>query len=262
MAESGEAHGSGEAPGSEAPGSQAPGSKPSAGESPRRAGSEAEGTAAAASTEPLPGAVSSRTSSRRRRRRRVGGASLTASDAAELGAEPATTDGAEAPASPLVLVPKVGLAEPAGRKRRRARRPPRERVPVPAGRAKTMLITVGHTRTQIAVLEEEELVEHYIASQDDHSIVGNIYLGRVQNVLPGMEAAFVNIGEERNAVLYAGEVTFNEDVDGVRPRIERVLKSGQAILAQVTKDPIGAKGARLSTEISIAGRYVVLVPDT
>ena len=128
-------------------------------------------------------------------------------------------------------------------------------------RPRTMLITVGKVRTQIGVLEEGELVEHYVASVGDHSIVGNIYQGRVQNVLPGMEAAFVNIGEERNAVLYAGEITFSEDVEGVSRRIEKVLKSGQPILAQVTKDPMGSKGARLSTEISLAGRYVVLVPD-
>jgi ribonuclease E len=162
----------------------------------------------------------------------------------------------------LVLVPGEGAGEAGRRRTRRTRRPARERQPLPAARPKTMLITVAATRTQIAVLEEGELVEHYVASQDDHSIVGNIYLGRVQNVLPGMEAAFINIGEERNAVLYAGEVTFDEEVEGVSRRIEKVLKSGQPILAQVTKDPIGAKGARLSTEISIAGRYVVLVPDT
>jgi ribonuclease E len=125
-----------------------------------------------------------------------------------------------------------------------------------------MLITVGKQRTQIGVMEEGELVEHYVASQHDHSIVGNIYIGRVQNVLPGMEAAFINIGEERNAVIYAGEVTFSEDVEGPSRRIEKVLKSGQPILAQVTKDPMGSKGARLSAEISLAGRYVVLVPDT
>jgi ribonuclease E len=126
-----------------------------------------------------------------------------------------------------------------------------------------MLVTVGKRRTQIGVLEEGDLVEHYVASDEDHSIVGNIYLGRVQNVLPGMEAAFINIGEERNAVLYAGEVTFDEDVEGMsKRRIEKLLKSGQPILAQVTKDPMGAKGARLSTEISMAGRYVVLVPDS
>jgi ribonuclease E len=125
-----------------------------------------------------------------------------------------------------------------------------------------MLITVRKERTQIGVMEEGELVEHYVASQQDHSIVGNIYIGRVQNVLPGMEAAFINIGEERNAVIYAGEVTFSEDVEGPSRRIEKVLKSGQPILAQVTKDPMGSKGARLSAEISLAGRYVVLVPDT
>ncbi|HLI57987.1 MAG TPA: hypothetical protein VKY26_13260, partial [Actinomycetota bacterium] len=217
---------SGEAP---EPGSSGEGSPEATGPAEARPPGEE-----AAAAEPLPG-VPSRSSSRRRRRRRVAVVPLAAADAAALGTEPGATDGSEGAVAPLMLVPKVGLAEPAGHKRRRARRPPRERLPVPDAKPKTMLITVGHTRTQIAVLEEGELVEHYIASQEDHSIVGNIYLGRVQNVLPGMEAAFINIGEERNAVLYAGEVTFDEDVEGVRPRIEKVLKSGQPILAQVTK---------------------------
>ena len=124
-----------------------------------------------------------------------------------------------------------------------------------------MLIMVRPHRNQIAVLEESELVELYLAGQEDRSIVGNVYLGRVQNVLPGMEAAFINIGEERNAVIYVGEVSFDEEVEGVGRRIEKVLKSGQPILAQVTKDPIGSKGARLTSEISLAGRYVVLVPE-
>ena len=264
MSETGEAPATGEQP-DEQPGEQS-------GEAGAAAGAAATGQAAGAAGatgaeeagrtgEPGTSAGTLSRSARRRRRRRV--APVAGSGDAGAGAIPAPVEpGDEAPARHLVLVPKVGLAEAPGRKRRRARRPPRERLPVPVARPKTMLITVGHTRTQIAVLEEGELVEHYVASQDDHSIVGNIYLGRVQNVLPGMEAAFINIGEERNAVLYAGEVTFDEDVEGVRPRIEKVLKSGQSILAQVTKDPIAAKGARLSTEISIAGRYVVLVPDT
>ena len=188
-----------------------------------------------------------------RRRRRRGGKATSASEPDALPAAPAAAAGGLAP-----------IEGPADRKRpaRRARRGRPERQPIPPSRPKTMLITVRKQRTQIGVMEEGELVEHYVASQQDHSIVGNIYIGRVQNVLPGMEAAFINIGEERNAVIYAGEVTFNEDVDGPSRRIEKVLKSGQPILAQVTKDPMGSKGARLSAEISLAGRYVVLVPDT
>jgi Rne/Rng family ribonuclease len=93
------------------------------------------------------------------------------------------------------------------------------------------------------------------------SYVGNIYLGRIQNVLPGMEAAFVDIGKGRNGVLYAGEVNYDEaDLDGELPRIEQTLKPGQAVLVQVTKDPMGTKGARLTQQLSIAGRYCVLAP--
>jgi len=123
-----------------------------------------------------------------------------------------------------------------------------------------MLITAEGNRNQIAILQERELIEHFVSADQDRSIVGNIYVGRVQNVLPGMEAAFLDIGEARNAVLYAGEVSFDEEIEGPPPRIESMLKSGQAVLAQVTKDPMGAKGARLTTEVSLAGRYVVLVP--
>jgi ribonuclease E len=95
-----------------------------------------------------------------------------------------------------------------------------------------------------------------------HSMVGNVYLGRIQNVLPGMEAAFVDIGRGRNGVLYAGEVNYSpEDLDGGRPpRIEQVLKSGQAVMVQVTKDPMGGKGARLTAQISLPGRFLVMAP--
>lgn len=123
-----------------------------------------------------------------------------------------------------------------------------------------MLITSREDRHQVAVLEDRILTEHYVAHSHSRSIVGNIYVGQVHAVLPGMEAAFINIGEARNAVLYAGEIAFEEELDGERPRIETVLKSGQTVLAQVTRDPMGSKGARLTTEISIPGRYLVLVP--
>ncbi len=117
-------------------------------------------------------------------------------------------------------------------------------------------------RTQIAVLEDDILVEHYVDRATHRSYVGNVYLGRVQNVLPSMEAAFVDIGKGRNAVLYAGEVNWDSfGLDGHQPkRIESVLKSGQSVLVQVTKDPVGHKGARLTSQISLPGRYLVYVP--
>jgi ribonuclease E len=130
------------------------------------------------------------------------------------------------------------------------------------GPERRMIVTEGAERTQIGVLEGPALVEHYVTRKSGRSMVGNIYLGRVQNVLPGMEAAFVDIGRGRNAVLYAGEVNYNEeDLDGEAPRIEKVLKAGQPVLVQVTKDPIGAKGARLTAQVSLAGRYLVLQPE-
>jgi ribonuclease E len=130
------------------------------------------------------------------------------------------------------------------------------------GPDRRMVVTEGAERTQIGVLEGSTLVEHYVTRKSGRSMVGNIYLGRVQNVLPGMEAAFVDIGRGRNAVLYAGEVNYNEeDLDGEAPRIEKVLKAGQPVLVQVTKDPIGAKGARLTAQVSLAGRYLVLQPE-
>jgi ribonuclease E len=121
--------------------------------------------------------------------------------------------------------------------------------------------------TQIALLEGRTLVEHYIsrASDDATQIDGNIYRGRVQNVLPGMEAAFVDIGTPKNAVLYHGDVRYDtEDVEttSAQPRIEQLLRPGQTILCQVTKNPIGAKGARLTQEVSLPGRFVVLVPNS
>ncbi|WP_067963915.1 Rne/Rng family ribonuclease [Nocardiopsis trehalosi] len=117
-------------------------------------------------------------------------------------------------------------------------------------------------RTQIAVLEDDVLVEHYVDRATHKSYVGNVYLGRVQNVLPSMEAAFVDIGKGRNAVLYAGEVNWDASgLEGQPKRIESVLKSGQSVLVQVTKDPLGHKGARLTSQISLPGRYLVYVPD-
>ena len=127
---------------------------------------------------------------------------------------------------------------------------------------RVMVVRQGPERTQIGVLEDNVLVEHYVARKDHASMVGNVYLGKVQNVLPSMEAAFVDIGRGRNAVLYAGEVNYDASaLEGRPPRIEQALKSGQSVLVQVTKDPIGHKGARLTSQVSLPGRYMVYVPD-
>jgi len=127
---------------------------------------------------------------------------------------------------------------------------------------RVMVVRQGEERTQIAVLEDGVLVEHYVTRKDQASMVGNVYLGKVQNVLPSMEAAFVDIGRGRNAVLYAGEVNYDASaLEGKPPRIEQALKSGQSVLVQVTKDPIGHKGGRLTSQVSLPGRYMVYVPD-
>lgn len=125
-----------------------------------------------------------------------------------------------------------------------------------------MIVRQKGDRTQIAVLEDKILVEHYVNKNSNVSYVGNVYLGKVQNVLPSMEAAFVDIGKGRNAVLYAGEVNWDEAglSENKDKRIEHVLKSGQMVMVQVTKDPIGQKGARLTSQVSLPGRYVVFVP--
>ena len=145
------------------------------------------------------------------------------------------------------------------------RRRGRERKGRPVGRY-LMCVHVRPEATQIAVLEGRALIEHYVSRpQDDISqIHGNIYLGRVQNVLPGMEAAFVDIGTPKNAVLYRGDIQYDpEDVEqSGTPRIEQVLRAGQAIVCQVTKNPIGSKGARLTQEVSLPGRFVVLIPNS
>ncbi|HEX6467490.1 MAG TPA: Rne/Rng family ribonuclease [Streptosporangiaceae bacterium] len=125
-----------------------------------------------------------------------------------------------------------------------------------------MVVRRQGERTQIAVLEDGVLVEHYVDRASHQSYVGNVYLGKVQNVLPSMEAAFVDIGKGRNAVLYAGEVNWDTaGLEGQPRRIESALKSGQSVLVQVTKDPLGHKGARLTSQISLPGRYLVYVPD-
>ncbi|MCC5954120.1 MAG: Rne/Rng family ribonuclease [Acidimicrobiia bacterium] len=142
----------------------------------------------------------------------------------------------------------------------------KERKGRPVGRY-LMAVSVGPKATQIAVFEGRNLIEHYVSrpSDDISQIHGNIYVGKVQNVLPGMEAAFVDIGTPKNAVLYRGDVQYDaEDIDegGANPRIEHILKPKQLIVCQVTKNPIAHKGARLTQEVSLPGRFVVLIPNS
>ena len=132
---------------------------------------------------------------------------------------------------------------------------------------RVMVVRSKHGRIQIAVLEDGVLVEHYVARSQEASLIGNVYLGRVQNVLPSMEAAFVDIGRGRNAVLYSGEVDWDAAAEnsenGTKQarRIELALKPGDRVLVQVTKDPVGHKGARLTSQVSLPGRYLVYVPN-
>jgi ribonuclease E len=134
-----------------------------------------------------------------------------------------------------------------------------------------MCVHVGESATQLAVLEGLTLIEHYVSHPQDaaNQIDGNIYLGRVQNVLPGMEAAFVDIGTPKNAVLYRGDVRYDPDdllqsspSSSTKARIEELLRPGQTIVCQATKNPIGTKGGRLTQEVSLPGRFVVLVPNS
>ncbi len=132
---------------------------------------------------------------------------------------------------------------------------------------RAMVVRAKEDRIQIAVLEDDVLVEHYVAKAQEASLIGNVYLGRVQNVLPSMEAAFVDIGRGRNAVLYSGEVDWDaaaeNSSDGKQQarRIELALKPGDKVLVQVTKDPVGHKGARLTSQVSLPGRFLVYVPN-
>ncbi|MBM7410664.1 ribonuclease E [Clavibacter michiganensis] len=131
---------------------------------------------------------------------------------------------------------------------------------------RSMIVRSRDGKIQIGVLEDQVLVEHYVARADEASLIGNVYLGRVQNVLPSMEAAFIDIGRGRNAVLYSGEVDWDAANADKGPgnharRIEVALKPGDRVLVQVTKDPVGHKGARLTSQVSLPGRYLVYVPN-
>ena len=212
-------------------------------------------------------------SRRRRRRRRRGGGGGDGDDG----------PGADDPPNTVVRVRQPRKAEDevtglkgstrleAKRQRRREGRDTGRRKPIVTEAEflarresveRIMVVREREGRTQIGVLEDGVLVEHYVARKAQASMVGNVYLGKVQNVLPSMEAAFVDIGKGRNAVLYAGEVNWDAaGMQGQPRRIELALKSGDPVLVQVTKDPIGNKGSRLTSQVSLAGRYLVYVPN-
>ncbi|HEX8497601.1 MAG TPA: Rne/Rng family ribonuclease, partial [Actinomycetales bacterium] len=214
------------------------------------------------------GSASSRR--RRRRRRRSGGG--TTGEAEQGEDPPGTVTRVRAPrkAEDEVASVRGSTRLEAKKQRRRDGREAGRRKPTITESEflarresvqRTMVVRESAGRTQIAVLEDGVLVEHYVANETNASMIGNVYLGRVQNVLPSMEAAFVDIGKGRNAVLYAGEVNWDAaGMDGQPRRIESALKSGDTVLVQVTKDPMGHKGARLTSQISLPGRYLVYVP--
>jgi len=194
-----------------------------------------------------------------RRRRGGRGKSSGANGGANGGANRSST-ARSAPVEAIVGGDAVELDEATLEKRRG-----RERNGRPVGRY-LMTVSVRPTATQIAVLEGRNLIEHFVSrpADDVAQIHGNIYLGKVQNVLPGMEAAFVDISTPKNAVLYRGDVQYDaEDIEqGGNARIEQILKPKQTIVCQVTKNPIAHKGARLTQEVSLPGRFVVLIPNS
>jgi ribonuclease E len=215
-------------------------------------------------------AESSSTASRRRRRRRK----RADEDAESSGDDPTDT-------VVHVRTPRASNGEITGldgstrleakkQRRREGRAAGRRRTPIVseaeflARRESVERVMVVRQRgdvTQIAVVEDKVLVEHYVSRESQTSLIGNVYLGRVQNVLPSMEAAFIDVGKGRNGVLYAGEVNWDLiGQQGESRRIESVLKSGQPVLVQVSKDPVGHKGARLTSQISLPGRFLVYVP--
>ncbi|MEV0898343.1 Rne/Rng family ribonuclease [Actinoplanes sp. NPDC049802] len=208
---------------------------------------------------------------RRRRRRRKGSSGDGETGGIEDGVhtvvrvrEPRRTDEVQGVSGSTRLEAKRQRRRD-GREQRRTRPPILSESEFLARREavdRVMVVRQKQDRTQIAVLEDGILVEHYVARATSGTMVGNVYLGKVQNVLPSMEAAFVDVGRGRNAVLYAGEV--NWDATGLEGRarsIEQALRSGDSVLVQVTKDPIGHKGARLTSHIALSGRHLVYVPN-
>ncbi len=218
------------------------------------------------------GSESSSARRRRRRRRRAG----VAEEMEDLSSEdPPNTvvkvREARRPKDEITSVRGSTRIEAKKQRRRDGREAGRRRAPILTEAEflarreavnRVMCVREHGDRTQIAVLEDGILVEHYVNRAESSSMVGNVYLGKVQNVLPSMEAAFIDIGRGRNAVLYAGEVNWDAaGLEGQPKRIELAMKSGDPVLVQVTKDPIGHKGARLTSQISLPGRFLVYVPE-
>ncbi|MBB5153051.1 translation initiation factor IF-2 N-terminal domain-containing protein [Saccharopolyspora phatthalungensis] len=220
----------------------------------------------------------SESSRRRRRRRRRKGAADDESSAREDDPpntvvhvrEPAAESRQDSSDDEVRAVKGSTRLEAKRQRRRDGREAGRRRAPVLSESEflarresvdRKMVVRQNGDQTQIAVLEDNVLVENFVTSSGSGSLVGNVYLGRVQNVLPSMEAAFVDIGRGRNAVLYAGEVDWDAaGLAGKARRIEQALQTGDSVLVQVTKDPVGHKGARLTTQISLPGRFLVYVP--
>ncbi|EFL15095.1 predicted protein [Streptomyces sp. C] len=242
---------------------------------PQEADQEEEDEEAEEAEEAL-GSPSSRR--RRRRRRRSGDGAVEVEAGEEDGVrtvlkvrEPRPAREKAEPSDEVQSIKGSTRLEAKKQRRREGREQGRRRVPIITEAEflarreaveRVMVVRQSGERTQIGVLEDNVLVEHYVNKEEATSYVGNVYLGKVQNVLPSMEAAFIDIGKGRNAVLYAGEVNFEAlgMANGPR-RIESALKSGQSVLVQVTKDPIGHKGARLTSQVSLPGRYLVYVPE-
>jgi ribonuclease E len=214
-------------------------------------------------------------SSRRRRRRRRGSRaddSPADEPAAATSTSRTRTRTPRAPSDEVTALKGSTRLEAKRQRRREGRDAGRRRTIVTESEflarresvERSMIVREANDRVQIAVLEDGVLVEHFVsrsAQNGQSSMAGNVYLGRVQNVLPSMEAAFVDVGKGRNAVLYAGEVNWDAaGLEGQPRRIEQALKSGDSVLVQVTKDPIGHKGARLTSQVTLAGRYLVYVP--
>ncbi|MGN6220189.1 MAG: Rne/Rng family ribonuclease [Microbacterium sp.] len=217
--------------------------------------------------EPQPEAETASTSTSRRRNRRRGGEGRDEASAPSEPSQPRQR-AVELITEPQRIKGSTRL-EAKKQRRRDGREAGRRRAVVTEAEFlarreavdRDMIVRSRNGRIQIAVLEDNVLVEHYVARNQDASLIGNVYLGRVQNVLPSMEAAFVDIGRGRNAVLYSGEVDWDAVETGNQPRrIELALKTGDRVLVQVTKDPVGHKGARLTSQISLPGRYLVYVP--
>ncbi|HEY3472814.1 MAG TPA: translation initiation factor IF-2 N-terminal domain-containing protein [Amycolatopsis sp.] len=246
-------------------------------EKPEADSEEAEETAESASDSESDSDEGEGGSKRRRRRRRRKGSD---GDDAENTDDPPNTvthvrqakaEPAERPVRDEVRSVRGSTRLEAKRQRRRdGREAGRRRAPILSEAEflarresveRTMVVAEKGDSTQIGVLEDGVLVEHFVTQSGSGSIVGNVYLGRVQNVLPSMEAAFIDIGRGRNAVLYAGEVDWDAaGLEGKARKIEQALSTGDSVLVQVTKDPVGHKGARLTTQISLPGRFLVYVP--